>query len=855
MTTPFTQLSVPLARSATNWAPLKPLQKLIEDKKPPKTPTEFDKAIKKWYDSKMKQEEAAFNELYAMAQLVALFREGHQLLRRRPYGGVGYYVQPVANDDTYRQLAMNLMGFHAQVCESKVVASNPNVNMRAGDDTPQSIAAAQACRPVVDCYETEWYTSKFNRREAIDLLTNGMFIHRVRWNPFKGGYSVQERQVSQVQKQSDQGYGECAECSFAGTAEDFASDACPECNSPAIDVKPPTLINLNQISMGPSRPVGEPELIRTPFQGWRWELSYDLEDSPWAIYRQRINNGIVNLMLGDVVLPDSNSSGDKGLDILHALAYVGQAYQGSGSYGGNREMDKRPTMAECWIPPEDMSEIPIEAGMTISGRELPAGKMSDFFKEPVCVVVLNDAAVTLGVFEKETQRSEVVTGQWIMQSESGAGRGMEDTAAVQRRFNAVDGQIYQALATTATPAVITDLRILRDDQGEYLFRPGVNIDVNLSLLPPNMKLSDAFYLGQPGNVSQQYIQYGSTFLKQMFQLSAFVTDFSDGLPGVDNRTATGAQITAQLANSLFGPMLSTKGQARVRIAQMIVALEAKHNVSARYFPGRDNARGRSVSGRDLQGKVVFELQANSEIPATPFSLQTDVRVMVESLGGVMVMKELKQADPEMFKQLTTPFNYKHESEDPDDISTLCLERLEQMKSNLAAGVADPKLLAQSFKPPIAIIEPKHKIKADWYSAWLDLRQGQEADQILREAVVEVYWAHLNAETQKSIPPALNAGIVGAAQAAPAAIGAAALQQEEQQAQPQVEDKTAEIDAKREIEDEKRKTELELKGMESETQKSVANIQKETQLETTKLQGENQLKVEKAKPKPVVRKAS
>lgn len=854
----FTQLSIPLARTSTNFAPIKPLQKLIQDKKPPKAPTAFDKAIKRWFDAKMAQESAAWNELYSMAQLVALFREGNQLLRRKPYGGVGYYVQPVANDDTYRQLAMNLMGFHAQVCESKVVASNPNVNMRAGDDTPQSIAAAQAARPVVDCYETEWYTSKFNRREAIDLLTNGMFIHRVRWNPFKGGMSVQERQVSQVQKQSDEGYGECAECSYAGTAADFANETCPECNSPAVDVKPPTLINLNQISMGQSRPVGEPEIMRTPFQGWRWDLSHDLEDSPWAIYRQRITNGVVNLMLGDVVIPDSNSSSDKGLDILHALAYAGQAMEGSsskGMYGGDRTSDKQPTMAECWIPPEDMSEIPIEAGMTISGQELPAGKMSDFFHEPVCVVVLNDAAVTLGVFERESHQTEVVTGQWIMQSDSGAGRGMEDTAAVQRRFNAVDGQIYQALATTATPAVITDLRILRDDQGEYLFRPGVNIDVNLSLLPPNMKLSDAFYLGQPGNVSQQYLQYGSTFLKQMFQLSAFVTDFSDGLPGVDNRTATGAQITAQLANSLFGPMLSTKGQGRVRIAQMIVMLEAKHNVSSRYFPGKDNARGRTVNGKDLQGKVIYSLVPNSEIPTTPFSQQTDIRVMIEAMGGIQGVIMLKQSDPEMFKQLTAPFNYKHESEDPDDISTLCLERIEQMKSNLAAGMNDPKMLANSIRPPVAIIEPKHQAKAEWFSAYLDLRQGQEAEQTLRDAVVELYWLHLNCETQKKIPPALNAGIVGAAQMAPAALGQAALQQQTEQPEPAEKDDSKKIEADVAMSQADNENDLRLKDMEIKGQLAVTREQGKTQKEVTELAGENAIKVQRAKPKPKVAKAS
>ncbi len=852
----FTQLSVALRRGAVNFAPAKPLEKLLADKKPPKEPTDFDKAIKSWYDAKMAEQEQAWREIYSMAQLVALFRIGNQLLVRRPYG-IGYYVRPVANDDTYRQTAMNMMGFHSQICESKVTASNPSVNMRAGDDTPQSIASAQACRPVVDCYETEWYTSNFTRREAIDLITNGMFIHRVRWNPFKGGQTVQERQVSQVQKQTDEGYGECAECSFTGRAQDFGESVCPECQSEAVDVKPPTLINLSQIGMGPSRPVGEPELLRTPLQGWRWDLSKDLEVSPWAIYRQRITSGAVNLMLGDVVIPNSSSSDDRGLEILKILASSGQAFQGSannGQYGS--DIDRSPIMSECWIPPEDMSEIPILEGMTISGRTLPKGKMSDFFHEPVCVVTLNDAMVTLGVFGEESHQPEAITGQWIMQSDSGVGRGMEDTASVQKRFNAVDGQIYQGLATTATPAVITDKRILKDDQGDYLFRPGVNIDVNLSLLPPNMKLQDAFFLGQPGNVSQQYINYGTTFLRQMADISSFATEFSDVL-SIDNRTATGAQISAALANSLYGPMLATKAQARVTIAKRIVELEAKYNVSARYFPGKGNARGRMVSGRDLQGKVVFELVQNSELPVTAFSQQTDVRVMVESLGGVEGFMMLKKSEPEAFKQLTAPFNYKPEVDLVDQVSTLCLSRLEQMKENLQAGVADPSILVQGLRPPVSMYEPHHDEKKLWWSAWLDLQQGQESPEELRIAAEQMYLLHQNMEAGVKLPQSVNQGLVaGAGQAAaqaPSALGAAALQQV--QPQPQEQDDSAKIAADLQMEEMKQKTSVITKQMEGETQRDVAHIQGENAEKSAKIAGENQLKVERAKPKPIVRPAA
>lgn len=800
--------------------------------------------------------------MISMAQLVSLFRKGQQLLQRRPFGAPGYYVRPIQNDDTYRQTAMNLMSFHAQVCEAKIIASNPNVNMRPGDDTPEAIAAAQACRPTVDYYESEWYTAKFSRREAIRLLTDGMVIHQVRWNPFKGGHEVAGRTVSRRNVTIDAGEGVCADCQHEGPAEEFEpsdyGNKCPQCQSEAVDVRQPVTQSMAQIGMGESKPVGEPEIITSPFASWRWDLSKDLEFSTWAIKRQRISHGAINLMLGDVTLPDSASSDDYGLDVIHALAYSGQAFQGQSITqwrGADSLNAKRPTMAEFWLSPEDQAEIECEEGDTICGIKMPEGRMSNFFKgAPVCVVGLNDMSLIVGVYANESHQNEVVTAQWFMDADSGAGRGMEDTAAVQRRFNAVDGQVYQGLATTATPPVFVDMRMLKDDNGQYLFKPGVNHDVNLSMLPVGMKMQDAIFMPNPGAVSQQYIQYGSQFLRQMFQLSALVTEFTDGLIGVDNRTATGAQITAALANSLYGPMLMSKGESRVEIAKKIVSLVKKHAMAGRYYPGKGAAKGREVSGKDLKGQVIFELVQNSQLPVTPFSQQTDIRVALESLGGPQGFLLLKQSEPAMFRQLLTPFNVKIDENDSDEVSTLCLERMEQMKMNLQAGVDDPSMLVEMLQPPVSVYEPKHKEKRDWYSTWLDLQSAQQSPLVLRQAAEAMYNVHQNYDTQKTMPDVANQGLIAgigqAAAAAPTALGATMLQQ--QQPEPQVEDKSLEIESKMQIEGEKRQTELALKEMEGDTQRDVAHIQGENAEKTTKLAGENAVRVQKARPKPTAR---
>jgi hypothetical protein len=458
----------------------------------------------------------------------------------------------------------------------------------------------------------------------------------------------------------------------------------------------------------------------------------------------------------------------------------------------------------------------------------------------------------------ESHQDEVVTAQWFMDAESGAGRGMEDTAAVQRRFNAVDGQVYQALANTATPSVFTDMRLIREDQGRYLFTPGQNVDIDLSLLPPGLGLKDAIYVGTPGTVSQQYIQYGYSHLMQMAQISSLITEVSLGntgsLLGVDNRTATGAQITAALANSLYGPMLMSKGQSRVEIAKKIVGLITKHSVGGRYYPGKGAAQGRMVDGNELKrGKVIFDLVPNSQLPVTPFSQQTDVRVLIESFQGIAGLVELKQGDPGMFRQLTRPFNVPLDVETEDDVSNLCLGRLEQMKSNLMAGVTDPNVLVAQIRPQIRATEPKHKEKATWWSNWLDLQSAQEAPEELRQAAENMFWLHHNLMTQAAMPQAINQGMIQAATMAPAALGQAAMQPQEQQ--PQQEDNSAELESEMVMEREKNEKDLHLKQMESQTQVAVAQIQGKNQLENTRLAGKNQIAAAKAKPKPVVRKSA
>lgn len=769
-------LSPLLARSGANYALAQPILDLRDGQK--KQNSKLHDAIRKLYKAKLKEHENTWNQLNGMGQLIGLYCRGEFNLQRNPRS-FGYYVRPLSQNEN-RQQPPNLIRVYRHVCVSKIMATNPNVRISAGDDDPRSIASAQLARPMVDYWESQFYTARFNWRLAGHKLNNGTSITRVRWNPFAQGPSANKQEIGE-QEYGDEGYGECLDCPHQGPATEFQNPEltygaqCPSCSSNAVDVTAPQKQMLSKISQGAPVNMGAPEISLVPMAASRWDLAKDFELSSWGIIRHRIKPGDVKMLIGDAILPDTESSEDRGLEMLRNLAYAGI---GGDSANDNRKYDKSPTCAEFWVSPEDTADIMIEGGKTVDGHDLPAGRMSDIFKEPVCIVGLNDMSLQIGIYKEHTGREQLVTGQWQVEADSGAGWGINDLTHTQKRLNRWDGHVDQGLAATATPTVLIDKRYLDDDQSGYLFKPATTVKLNLTQLPPGSKMSDAMHVAQPGNVNAQYLAQGK-HLTDMLQLQAFALEFSDQIAGLDSNTATGSQIVSHLAGSLYGPVSEVIGGERVRIAEMIVELNRKHDPVGRYYPNAGGVRGKVVSGKDLKGKLVYELMEDSQVPVTPFTKRSDQIAFVTGMGGLQAIGEAMVTMPKVVREMAKVANVRLEAEDSDTVSSLCLQRLQQMDDNFDAGVTDPQELVNSIKPPPSIIEPKHKEKREWWSDWLDLPEGLEAPLPKRQAAELMYRLHLQLESKKDNPEAMakgwTQGLGVAATQAPAALGQAALQ--------------------------------------------------------------------------------
>lgn len=760
-------------------------------------------AVRKLYLAKLKEESQTWDQWISWKSLIILYCRGEYLLQKNPRTP-GYYVRPVA-DAANRQKAANLINTYRHMCLSKITSTQPNVRIGAGDDDPRSIACAQAARPVIDYWESQFYKARYSQRSGLHKLNAGISITRVRWNPLAQGptaprYSIEDGDDLQL----GGGYGECLDCDKQGEAAEFQNPdleygaQCPECGSSAVDVSMPTKSPMSQVKQAGMENFGAPEISLVPLEGARWDLTKDFEESDWGIIRHRITPGDVKILLGDAVLPDTESSDVRGLQQLRNLAYPGNFVEGA-----KRSFDKSPTAFEFWVRPNLLAELETEGGKTVDGEDLPAGRLDKVYgNKPVCFVGLNDMSLITGTYHEHTGQEQIVTGPWQVEADSGAGRGIQDAAATQRRYSRWDGHIDQGLAATASPGVGVDKRILDDDQSGNVFKPGTTVKLNLTQMPPDFTLSKAIHVFQPGSMNNQAIEYGQKHLMDMFQLQTFNLEFSDNLMNVDPRTLGGSQLASNLANSLYGPIGQIIGEERVSIAEKIYKLVKRYDPIGRFYPGKNGSRGRTVSSEDLQGNLTFELVEDSVVPTTPYTRRQDLGSFVTSMGGITEIANGMSSIPNTMREFAKVANVKLEAEDADTVSTICLQRLEQMEEKLEAGVVDPQELFDSVSPPPSKVEPKQKEKRDWWSAWLDLPEGLKAPLPMRQAAEVWYWWHENSDSKTGAQLATNAGLVqGSGQAAamaPAAIGQKMLEGGQQGGNP---DQAAEAEAERQRQEE------------------------------------------------------
>jgi hypothetical protein len=798
-----TPLSILPNHAGTNLAEISPLLKLGEGDKNPQT--SLQEAIKERFLHFKNHQQATWDEMNRAGEEVSLFMQGKQYLMPNPLKAGGWLPYKVAEKGPMGRgsegvkRALSIMQYHTSGNLEKWLSSNPDIIITPGVESDDAYESAQAARIIVDHYEKKFFNNKARLQieECLEGLTFGTYIWRLGFDATLKSITAYRQIFENREIKIGQGWGKCGDCGNEGGSDDFSEEGngvytCPDCQGEAM-VIPPASDEMPTLARTETVELGDFNLGLVPFSQCRWDLKYHADESPWMIIRKRTTMSAVRQLLGNIEIP-GDGGGDVGLDVVDHLAYSGTAQAGYSRSEDRPSLYKEPaTIEEFWMSADEYGDIRLQRSVrTVSGQETPGGvRLGDHFKgKSICVIGLNEMSTVLGIYA-EDHRDYIVQGKWYAKKGTGVGRGLQDLTEVQKVFNSDHQIIHNYLRNSSTPSMLVAAGVLDEGDSRAISIPGRNITVPLAALSEGLTLDQivrpAF---QPQSVPAQTFQFTYDRLGEFAQFASHFLPFTGGIPGVDNSTATGANITQAATDALYTPPFSVKGEVHQLIFEKLIKQYPKRFPVDRQFSlgGKYGSHtGSYLVKANLCTDLTYEVVKDSWLPRNSFRKQQSYVGFFQLFGGYAGYLQARTADAKRVADVERAFDLELKSDESNVAHSLCFKRVRQMQQSV--GVAnDPVALIQQIQPPISPAELGHEVKRTWLQEWLDSDPGQSAQPPLRAAVEQLVMLHSQFATQQASYLADQQGQVQVAGAQPGiqaqqeAQSQAANQQVEQQAQ-------------------------------------------------------------------------
>jgi hypothetical protein len=880
-----------------NLAPLKPLDALSETTNP--TPTYTVDGVIELLKDKLDRDKDTFKEIANTSMITSNFIQGKQLWQRN-YWNNSWQIRPINLADSSKISAINIMQFYCTAQIKMIVQSNPDIEPIDEYKQRRFKQQVKIAKAVWNRYERKFYTPWFNQQEALHAVCSGTYIESVEYDHLAQGAKVFKEIFGQKDIEIHPGYSKCFECDEEGGYGKFTQGpipACPNCGSH--DILPPEQpMNQQFTSVLGIEPVQMGDLVLSlkPIQAVRFDISKRFEESDWALYRQRIRRNKIAHLLGNIDLPITFVD-DNGLDALREISRAGNTLAGKDSYASGEYREDDVTVDHLSVRAHDIAHIiPIKDEKTVDGQVIEGGKrLSEQYPNGGRFIILNEAHV-IGFYPNVHHSDECSSGVYHMRLESGLGRGSEDTVEVQKRFNRFDAQNVRYMEVASTPGKTYIKGGVDRKHIKQIGNPGAVIPVNAEIAAQigNRPVIENL---QPGTMAAQFFSYTYDILNQYRQLTSHSTDFTGAFPGVDNKTATGAQITKSTAESAFSPMLQIKSEVRVGTAHKTFRQYKKNFQGVKQYVSMgitetNQEVGAMISGEDINTDIEFTIVRNSEQPKTPYDRQTDFANMMQvasQAGGIL---QVKQVDDRLYDTLLKTFDIDMDDNTYSTMSDVCEQRLENaftIKSQFdqltqlgqTTGIEIPEVpvegLLMALDHPITVEEPNHIKKAKWFMDYMDCPLGFELSSDKRDVIRLFVRTHYQMEVQQQ-----QAVAAGFAQVQQAGGGDPAVQTANIKAQTDLQKNQQNIEGQQELEkirgenqlnntmaksgadaatqDEAHSNNVELEQTRAQNQQKMAdkqqshdigmhNRQHQSQMALTEAQGDIQSKLQKEAPKP------
>ncbi|MCI0748155.1 MAG: hypothetical protein L0Y58_22340, partial [Verrucomicrobia subdivision 3 bacterium] len=536
-----------------------------------------------------------------------------------------------------------------------------------------------------------------------------------------------------------------------------------------------------------------------PYTRLRHEIGQSLEDSPWCRWKERVRIEDIKATFPGIKIGTWDSQmRDSGLEVEDTMQRTVGGYQNTAMLGyWSKDRSEYGEVTHWWLTPPMYADYTFPIDTETQSGTIPAGtKASNVFPDGLHFILVSGCDQPLAL-ENDCHRAHWVSAPYHLRFLSGTGIGINDAVEMQRQFNVVLGLVFTHIRTAALPGWLYDKDAVSPDEVRKLGQPQMSVPASLRNRPEGTRLEQLVYQMAPGQIPSHIPWYiGQLDANMQTTAGALI---NEGLPGMDSKTATGAQLNANAAQQHNSPEFALKGDADVRSARLMLALAKAHYDAPRFIRGKNGrAAGTWFSSAELdEGKVKLQAKRDSWLPNTRLDKQAGIEKVLTLTGGIMGLLQLQDAAPDLLAQIEEAYDVTIHGEAYTANQILCRQRIEQIKKlapqfeQMAASIApqvDPMTglpvdpaqmiaaqILQSLQPPVVPEEPGHVLSIKYLRDWLVTDEGKDASPVLRACVIALIHAHIEAA-------AIEAQVQGSMQMAaqmPAMEQQAAMQGEQQ----------------------------------------------------------------------------
>lgn len=810
---------------APNFAPVEPLlQRYIDEQGEPQKP------FTEWFKTKKveleKNHEAEWKELHLVWEMIDKFIEGKQLLRRK-HRAFGWDVIPMPDSTASRIREQNKLGFYSHVLMSKWVASRTTISAIPGDDSDEAVGAARAAQLLWDAIEPRIFTEWFRQTEALSGQVHGTYARYFGFDSEGEPDEYGERPVtSSIPFKAGADMAECLDCGNVGEASQygvggipqenapipvsaslsnpdpamaegggemdsqagnpgrllpsFEQPICPTCGSPNVNVSQAPESQIEVVTGKEQVKLGCLRGIPVPYSQLRHEISLSLEKSPWARWSRRVRVEEVKAKFPGLKIPPPNSRGkDTGLEYEERMRRSTAANTGMSTDLANSK--HYVDFSQWWFTPIMYADYTFPADMaTVQGETIPAGtKAIEMFPDGMYVAWCEGIDTPL-MLSNEKHTDHFVTAPYHIRLFTGLGYGINDAVEMQRQWNITLSLVFEQIRSASLPGWLYDKDAIGSDDVKLLGQPQNNVPVSLRNRAEGTRIQELVHQMPPGQIPAHIPWYIEKLDSNMqTSMGALV---NEGVPGMDSKTATGAQLMASASAQHNAPEFALKGDADVKSAYLLFALAQKYFVDKRYFPltgKRGKQDGIWLSASDLSaGKVRFEAVKDSWLPSSKLEKQEATQKLLLMFGGVQGLLMAQQSMPDFVADVAAAFNVDIEGDIFEPTSILCRQRVDQIKmmapqfAQLAAQMqimsqivpqvdpmtgmpVDPmemigQQMVAALKPEVIIEEPGHMLSVKWLRDLILDDEMKEADPLTRAGVRALIHTHLQMAAQEQM---------------------------------------------------------------------------------------------------------